>query len=228
MAATRTIIKCIVIDDELMAREILKSLIEKTPFLQLVGEAEDTRQAIELISEHQIDLVFLDVEMPVTSGFDLLRGFKPMPSVIITTSHSNYALEAFDFSVLDFLLKPIDPGRFLQAVSKAQSNDTLSEKQVVFFKEESAYVRINLSEVHYLEAYGDFVKIFLTSGRKVFRSKMKDLEANLPLSFIRIHRSYIVNSDYIDKIEDSKLHINGVVIPVGKTYRDEVRKIIGT
>ena len=218
---------CIVVDDEEFSRNVIKHFVNKTDGLTLVAECESAVDAFNVLKSTEVDIVFLDVEMPEMSGLDLMKALDDMPQIILVTSRPNYAVEAFEYSVTDFLVKPVNYPRFLKAVSKAESNikatNVTVEKKTneVFVKADSKIVRLKLTDIIYIEALSDYVIINTPTRKYIIHSTMKGLEKKLPESdFIRVHRSYIVNLQKIDSIEDLNVIVPGKTIPIGASYKN--------
>jgi len=218
--------KCIVVDDEKVSREIVKGYISRTEGLDLVKEFERAPDAIEFIKQGGVDLAFLDVEMPGMTGMEMVQTLDNAPQIIMITGKESYAVQAFEFSVTDYLIKPVTYDRFQQAVQKVRQNH---EKQVwettgakdIYVKSDGKIVRIKMDAIRYVEALSDYV-IINTDGKKhVVHSTMKNIERRLPTSiFVRVHRSFIVNIHKIDIIEDMNITMPGdKLIPIGASYR---------
>lgn len=222
--------KCLIVDDDEIARRSVQQCIERTDFLTLEGSVASITEALRSIREQKIDLIFLDVEMPEMSGLDFLRTFKEIPQIILITGKKEYAAEAFDYDVTDFLLKPIDYARFLKAASKAQNMLTSmrvekdSEGEALFIKKEGTrFLRLTMDEILWVEALADYVQIYTKEARHTVLSTMKSIENRLPSKdFIRIHRSYIIRLDKIQEIEENAVKINGKSLPVSRSHKDDL------
>lgn len=219
---------CILVDDDRMSLKILQSLVSKTPFLQMVGAYENPVEAFKALSESKVDILFLDVEMPEMTGLELLDTLSDLPQIILTTSKQTYAVDAFEYEVTDFLLKPItNYSRFLKAVRKAKAllestDEKPSNNEInhIFIKVDSLLVKFYLDEILYIEAFGDYVKIHTEEKTSIVHAKLRTVEEKLPQSdFVRIHRSYIVRLDKINNIDPSNLEIGKKVIPISNSYR---------
>jgi DNA-binding LytR/AlgR family response regulator len=222
---------CIVVDDEEFSRNVIKHFINKTDGLNLLAECENAAEAFKVLKSDEIDIVFLDVEMPDMTGIELMKALDDMPQIILVTSRPNYAVEAFEYSVTDFLVKPVNYARFLKAVSKAEtnlkaSNVTIENKtNEVFVKADSKIIKLKLSDIIYIEALSDYVIINTPTRKYIIHSTMKGLEKKLPESdFVRVHRSYIVNFGKIDQIEDLNVIVPGKTIPIGASYKNTFMK----
>jgi len=220
---------CIVIDDDPMSLKIMELLIQKTDFLELKGLYNSSLEGASALAEEQVDIIFLDIEMPEMSGLELLKSFDIHPEIILISSNESYALEAFEYEVTDYLLKPIDDyARFLKAVIKARKRmedkaKTMIESENqdnVFIKVDSLLVNFNLKEVLWVEAYGDYVKIFTDEKYYVVYSTMKSILEKLPeKDFIRVHRSYIIRLDKVKNIDLTNLQIEKKIIPISNSYK---------
>jgi len=226
---------CMVVDDEAVSRKIVQKFIENTSFLSLQHVSENAIEANNFLQENQVDILFLDVEMPEMTGMELLKVLDRNIEVILITSNKEYAVEAFDESVTDYLVKPIDYSRFLKAVNKVKEKLELrhdnpegteeSSTGNIYVKTDSKIVKVNLSEVLYVEALADYVIINTETSKHIVHSTMKGLEQRLPENmFARVHRSYIVNIDRIDSLEDQTVIIKKKIIPIGASYRSNFLK----
>ena len=220
-------LKCIIIEDEVMARKSLEMLCNKSEILTLSGSFEDAESAYENFGADNIDLMFLDIEMPGMSGIELLEQLPYLPQIIFTTSNKEYAFEAFEYDVTDFLKKPIAQPRFLKAIEKAQERKnnlnaiaTVSSQHEVYIKSSGRYIRLPYEDILYFENIGDYVKVISTNGNHVIHGSLKSIAARLKHPrFLKIHRSYIVNLDKIVDIEDNTLVIEKKVIPISRSHK---------
>ncbi len=229
---------CVLVDDDRMSLKILQSLVEMTPFLHLSGVFENPIEAFKMLSELKIDILFLDVEMPEMTGLELLDTLSTPPQIILTTSKQNYAVQAYDYEVTDFLLKPINNySRFLKAVRKAKSN--LAPRVVskskegginhIFIKIDSLLVNFNLEKIIYIEAFGDYIKIHTEEKTFVAHSKLRTVEETLPTQdFARIHRSFIVRLDKIKNIDPTNLEVGKKILSISNSYRANLLAKINT
>lgn len=217
--------KCIIVDDEYISREILAKLIERIGSLKLIGSCDSARSANRFMQEHKVDLIFLDVEMPELSGLDLLDMLDEKPMIIFVTSKEEYAVRAFDFEAVDYLLKPVQKDRFKRAVEKAL--DLFESRQSVqsgmthlFVKKDGNLVRIRLSSILFVEAAADYMIIHTDSERFIVHTTMKNLLERLPEDqFARVHRTYTVRLDKIEAIEDQMVMVGGKSLAIGGTYK---------
>jgi DNA-binding LytR/AlgR family response regulator len=233
--------KCLIVDDEPLAVDIIASFVEKVPQLELCASTNNALEAIELINNYQIDLLFLDIQMPNLSGIELVKTLKTPPLIIFTTAFSNYALDGFELNAVDYLLKPIPFDRFVKAVNKAAEMHQLknlsqkvgfsvaNEEQSTFIlvKADYSMVRIELSNILYIEGLKDYLKIVLANSAKpvLTLNSLKNYEEKLPSQhFIRVHRSYIVAINKIDAIQKHRIIIGKERIPIGDIYKEPFYK----
>lgn len=226
-------INCIVVEDSNVQRQTIVRLVNDNPNLILVGEFSNAIEAKNCISNKAVDLVFLDIEMPIINGFDLLDGLKSKPQVIFITSKAEYALKAFDYSATDYLHKPISRERFNQAVKKAINLISLSkensdeENPFIFIKSNLKKLKLYISRIKWIEAYGDYVKIITDEENHLVLATMKSFEQELPSDkFIRVHKSYIVNVDKIDKFNSKYAEIGVAKIPLSRNKKDDLFKFM--
>lgn len=236
--------KCLIVEDEPLAHQVLESYIAKVPFLELAGQAYTAFEAYEKLAENNIDLIFCDIQMPLVTGIEFLRSLPNRPQVIITTAYNEYALEGFDLDVLDYLLKPISFERFLRAIRKIQNlsvsnfseikpetidTDKGEAEAYIFVKEDGNYIKILLDNIVYIEGMKDYVKIFTKDKTIVSYLTLKKIEETFPKnSFIRIHKSYFVSVSKINAIRGNMIETTTQTqIPIGMQYRDAVFDKIG-
>lgn len=235
-------IRCLVVDDEPLALDILTDYIEKVPFLKLVKATTSAFEALSVIQQEEIGLVLLDVQMPELTGIQLLKIMNGKCNVILTTAYSQYALEGYELDVSDYLLKPIAFDRFYKAVLKVQNQQqnqvaaasTVAEKPAsaqtpdfIFVKTEHRIQKIYINDILYIEGLKDYVSIFTPTERIISLQYMKKMEEVLPGGrFARVHKSYIVAIDKIESIERSRIQIGDKIIPIGDTFRDGFFKLI--
>ena len=245
------ILKCIAVDDEPLALDIIEDYVSKVPFLELVKRTENAIEALQLVQAGGIDLVFLDIQMPELTGIQFLKIATGKSNYILTTAYSQYALESYDLNVSDYLLKPIAFDRFYKAVEKVHNQLQKSEPVVIatpeppaiqgftaaapaqqaqdfiFVKTENKIQKIELDDILYIEGLKDYISIFTKAERVITLQNMKKMEETLPKGeFIRVHKSYIISIDKIESIERSRITIAKKIIPIGDTYRDEFFKLI--
>ncbi len=225
-------LKSLIVDDELMARKALEHLCTKNDSIDLVHSCESAIEALEYLEKNEIDLLFLDVNMPELSGFDLLDRLPVLPQVILTTGNKEYAFEAFEYDVTDFLKKPITQSRFARAVDKAISKESnltavkrSSESEEIYIKADGKLVRIPYSELFYFENVGDYIKVVSTLGTHVVHGTLKSMDNKITHPrLLKVHRSYIVNLSKIKDIEDNTLLIEKKVIPISRAHKSMLMK----
>jgi DNA-binding LytR/AlgR family response regulator len=232
-------IRCLVVDDEPPAREIIRRYIEQIPTLELAGECANAIQAFTFLQQQEIDLMFLDIRMPQLTGNDFLKALNKPPKVIFTTAYSDYALEGYELDVVDYLMKPIPFDRFLKAVNKAyrqtaprmESSNGVEEKKTdsfVYFRADRKMIKVMLQDIIYIESMKDYVKVFTSTGTIITKQSISSVEAMLPeKDFIRTHRSFIVASRHIKSFTTELIEIHNTEIPIGKLFRNEVLKTLG-
>lgn len=225
------ILNCAIIDDEPLAVDMLKSYVEKTPFLNLTGAYNSAVAAIKPLRDQPVDVLFLDIQMPELSGLEFAKLLPPETKVVFTTAFSQYALDGYEVDALAYLLKPISYDAFLRVAKKAldkfASNDkleTYKRDRFIFVKSDYKLVRMNLDDILYVEGLKDYVRIYLENGDKVMSLiNMKTLEENLPNpEFLRTHRSYIVHMNKIKAIDRLRMVFGDVYIPISDSYKETV------
>jgi len=227
-------IRCIIVDDEPVARKIIREFVEQVSFLELAGEFETAIKAAVFITNEKTDLVFLDIEMPKLSGLEWLKESAVKQMVILTTAFPKYALEGYELDIVDYLLKPISFNRFLKAVQKAKelaelrnANYGQSMLSWLFVRTEKRIEKIELEDVLYIESTGNYVSIFTANKKIIAYLTLKGLEAQLPAGkFIKIHQSFIVSISKISAIEGNQVKIAGTTLPIGRNYRDSVMRLV--
>ncbi len=225
--------KCIIVDDNKMARMALKQLVSQLSNVDLVAECNDAVEALDILNSSQVDLLLLDIEMPGMTGLDLIKKLgNTKPLIIFTTAKKDYAVEAFELNVIDYLIKPIALPRLKQAIDKAQealdSNKQevkVEEQEFVFVKDNGILKRIAIDDILFLEAMGDYVKVHTLQKFHVVHATLKSIEEKLPSSkFLRVHRSFIVAINKIDYIQEGTISIVKTTIPVADTHKSNLNK----
>ncbi len=231
-------IRTVAIDDEPLALKLIKGYIDKTPYLEMVECFESSVEALSFLSGANIDLIFLDIQMPDLTGTELARLIEGGSRIIFTTAYEKYALEGFKLNAVDYLLKPFSYEEFLKAAGKAQkiidlelgaASETEVKDGFLFLKSEYKIRRINFKEIHYIEGLKDYVKVYLRDEKKpvLSLSSLKAMESKLPANmFMRVHRSYIVNLDTIHTIERSRIVFGELRIAIGDQYKDKFQKFL--
>ena len=231
-------LRCIAIDDEPLALELLEDNIHKVPYLKLVASFADPVEAFAMIQQQEIDLVFLDIQMPGLTGLQLIQSLSKKPMFILITAYEKYALESYNLDVVDYLVKPVSLDRFIKACSKAWELHQLKmtrkngnkENDYFFINVDYSLLKIVFADIVYIEGLKDYVKIHLKSTTKpvVARMSLKNLEEELHFSqFIRIHKSFIVSKQFITSVKKNSIFINDVELPVGENYKDSINEITG-
>lgn len=232
--------KCLIVDDEPLARELIESYVKRVEGLTLVKTCTNAVEAFSVIQQKPIDLIFLDIQMPQISGIDLLKSLKHRPRVILTTAFREYAFEAFDLDVVDYLLKPISFERFLRSISKIyQLNQPLEpnefentapqsyEDTYIFFKEDREMVKVFLQDILYIESLRDYVRVKTVQKQIITYQKISYLEQKLPeSSFIRVHRSFIVAIDKVTSFTASSVRLGTFEIPIGRNFKNQALKAL--
>lgn len=227
-------IRCIVVEDEPKAMSLLQEYVEQVEFLELLHCSSDAVDALNYANRNEVDLVFLDINLPGLSGLELADLLKERIKIIFTTAYSEYAVQSYEQNAVDYLLKPITFSRFLKAVQKVKTALKISEKNeeetkkaftdAFLVKSGKKVIQLHWSEIYYLEGMKEYVTLVSPSTKTIVYKRMKEFEALHPSGFARVHNSYIVNTSFIQKIEDNHIYILDKAIPIGKKYRDEFLK----
>ena len=230
-------IKCIIVEDEALAQNVIESHLQKIEAFQLIGICNNALEANEILQKQEVDLIFLDIQLPGMTGLNFLRTLPNPPLVVLTTAYAEYALESYEFNVIDYLLKPISFERFSKAINKIVEGRLFSqvtkEKESVpadhiFIKSNSKFFKINFSEIMFIEGMKDYLKIHTTEYKLVTHQTMGEMEKILPAKqFMRVHKSYIVALSFIKSIYGNSIEMGKATIPIGNIYKDKVMNIIG-
>lgn len=228
--------KCLIVDDEPLAVELIKEHISKISSLEVVGSTHSPLEALDFINSKEVDLVFLDIQMPVLTGLELARSLKNPPSIIFTTAYRDYAVESYEMDVIDYLVKPITFVRFIKAINKfldlqekkevqntAPISEPTEEKDHLFVNVSRKYQRINFDDILYLESLREYIRIFTKETSYMTKSSMTDIEKQLPTYFLRIHRSFTVNMNKVDAYTAHDVEIGTKEIPIGVSYKKTVQ-----
>lgn len=221
-------LKCLVLDDEQPAINILKTFVKKVPFLHLVEATTDAFHALEILRNQSVDLIFIDIQMPDLTGIEFIKSLEKRPMIIFTTAYDEYAMQGFELDVVDYLLKPIPFDRFLKASNKAlkfyeMSNPLPQKEQHLFVKVNYQNVKIAFENILYIEGLKDYVKIYTTKEMQMTRLNLKGIQDKLPEDqFIRVHRSFIVGLSKISAFQKGQIFIEKKLIPVGETYKSQL------
>lgn len=228
-------INCIIVDDEPMAREILESHLSRIESITMVGSCKNAIEAFNMINSNNIDLIFLDINMPEISGLSFARSINKNIKIIFTTAYREYAIDGFDLKAVDYLLKPISFDRLFQAIHKYESESSphksdgykeiQAEKSDFFFvRSNRKMIKINFSELNYIESLADYVKIYVNDKIIVTRETISSIEAKLPKNdFLRVHRSYIIAINKIESFTQEFIEINKKAIPISRSYKNDVK-----
>ena len=224
---------CIVIEDSEVQRKLICHYIEKTDYLTFKRDFVDAVQAVSYLRNESVDLIFLDISMPVMSGMEFLKSFESDAQVILFTSHEEYALEAFEYNVIDYLVKPVSYARFMKAVNKARAGFEKNDNEAsdeIFVKVNSVFEKVNITEILWIEALDDYVIINTDERKYTVLSSMKSITSKLPSKdFMRVHRSSIIRLDKISKIDNGVIEIGGnKLIAIGRSYKKEVMERLVT
>lgn len=232
--------KCLIIDDEPLARDLVRNHLEKLDNFEIVAECGDAMKALQVLRNQHVDLMFMDIQMPQITGIEFLKTLKNPPRVIITTAYREYALEGFELDVVDFLLKPITFERFLKSVNKyfqvttengnngdAVSSPSTPDEAFIYVKENKRVIKLLLNEILYIEGLSEYVKIYTDNKKIVTKTSMTNMEDKLPDDgFMRIHKSYIVSLNKIEAFTSSSIEVTGKELPIGRSYKNKVSKVL--
>ncbi len=224
---------CLIVEDEPLAAEILEDYIHQVPFLQLTTKCNDAIYALELLQKEKIDLIFLDIHLPKLKGLDFIKTLSEPPQIIITSAYPQYALQGYELNVIDYLLKPIEFNRFIMAVNKLihiteverlnNISSTLPERPYLFFNVSKKKVKMFLDEILYIESLKEYIKVFSKDKTILTKFQLGEIEDILNKNnFLRVHRSFIVAKDKIDAFSATDIEINGLQIPIGRSYKEIV------
>jgi DNA-binding LytR/AlgR family response regulator len=229
--------KCLIIDDEPLARDLIESYVRRMENLTLIKTCSNALDAFPLLQQKQIDLIFLDIQMPQLTGIDLIKSLQDRPKVILTTAYREYAAEAFDLDVIDYLIKPVTFDRFLRAVGKiylaappvAEENPVMKsfDDAYIFLREDREMVKVFLKDILYIESLRDYVRVKTATTQIVTYQKISFLEQKLPeKEFVRIHRSFIVAVDKVSSFTFNSVKIGDIEIPLGRNYKQQAMKVL--
>ena len=227
----------LIIDDEHIAHKIIMEYCEMLPHMKLQKNCYSALEALEYLNTHQVDLIFLDINMPKLKGFDFLKTLTVPPKVIVTTAYSEFAIEGYELNVIDYLLKPFSFERFLKAVNKINDSNTVSkstsidentsEIKRIFLRQNKSYIQIEIDTILFIEASGNYTKIVLINEIITIREKISDVLESLPSdNFLQVHKSFAIAIKYINKIDGNRIHIQEHTIPIGKLYKVNLIKIL--
>lgn len=239
-------IKCIIVDDEPLAIEVLQSYVERVESLELVGSCSNAISAFDLLKKEEVDLLFLDIQMPKLTGIEFLKVLNPAPNVIFTTAYREYAVESYELRVVDYLLKPIAFDRFLMAINKvleagkprpesgappllSHAEPIPDENPCLFLRSNRKMVKLSIKDIHFIESLKDYIRVETTDGKAIMSlQKISYMEQKLPSdSFLRVHKSYIVHIKKISAFSTTNVEVSGKEIPIGRSYKAAVMKVLG-
>ena len=224
-------IKCIIIEDETLAQNVIQSHLQKIAGFELVGICSNALEAKQILANNQVDLIFLDIQLPGMTGLNFLRTLENSPVVILTTAYTEYAIESYEFNVIDYLLKPISFERFSKAINKVIESKLLlptTKADHIYIKSSGKYFKINFSDIIYIEGMKDYLKICTADATIVTLQTMNEMEKLLPQEqFIRVHKSYIVSLSRIKSIYGNNIETSKVTIPIGVNYKEKVMQLTG-
>jgi len=220
-------IRCLIVDDEPLALEVLENYISRSPQLELAAQCSNALRAFQVLHSEKIDLIFLDIKMPGINGLDFVRSLRNPPPVIFTTAYADHALTGFELEAIDYLLKPVTYERFQKSLNKLlklYQPNTSQQKDYTYFKVSGKLIKIQHSELLYAQSVKDYIHLYTANGNFLTHMTMKYLDELLPPEiFIRVHRSFLVNKTHITVIDKNSLKVGAVSIPVGENYRDNLK-----
>jgi DNA-binding LytR/AlgR family response regulator len=228
--------KCMIVDDEPLARDLIRGHIEKLENFEIVAECDNAMKALGVLREKHVDLIFMDIQMPQITGIEFLKTIKHPPKVIITTAYREYALEGFELDVVDYLVKPITFERFLKSINKfyqtfqdqvqvvtGASSDKTQDESFIYVKENKKVIKVYLNEIRYIEGLSEYVQIYTDKRKIITKTSMALMEEKLPSdNFLRIHKSYIVPVNKIEAFTANTVEINGKELPIGRNFKNAV------
>jgi len=232
--------KCLIVDDEPLARELIRGHAQKLENFEVVAECSDAMKALNVLREKQVDLIFMDIQLPQITGIEFLKTLKHAPKVIITTAYREYALEGFELDVVDYLLKPITFERFLKSVNKyyqmnqediqvvpGNSADKSVDDAFIYVKENKKVVKVYLSEIKYIEGLSEYVQVYTDKRKIITKTSMSQMEEKLPSeNFLRIHKSFIISVNKIEAFTANTIEVQGKELPIGRSFKNAVLNML--
>lgn len=232
--------RCLIVDDEPLARELIKGYVAKLENFEIVAECSDAMKALNVLRSKPVDLMFMDIQMPQITGVEFLKTLKHAPKVIITTAYREYALDGFELDVVDYLLKPITFERFLKSVNKyyqmsqeevqvvsGQNADKGTDESFIYVKENKKVIKIYLSEIKYIEGLSEYVQIYTDKRKVIVKTSLTQMEEKLPSEhFLRIHKSYIISVNKIEAFTANTIEIQNKELPIGRSYKNVVLNLL--
>ncbi len=222
-------IRVVAIDDEPLALALIEDHIKKIPYLELIGSFYNPMDALDLIRQQSVDLLFLDINMPDIIGVDFIKGLANPPKVIFITAYDHYAVQGFEVNAVDYLLKPVSFSRFLSSVERLKANDTIKPKKedFIFVKSEHNILKVDLKSIEYIEGYKDYLKIYTEQPKPILTiTTFKAIEQLLSDDFLRIHKSYIVSINKIISFRNGKVLVKGKQLPIGDSYKEIFNRVV--
>ena len=229
-------LRCLIVEDEPIAAEVLQDYISQVPHLDLVGICADAIYALETLQQQQVDVIFLDIHLPKLKGLDFIKTLKNPPQIILTTAYHQYALQGYELDVVDYLLKPIEFSRFLKAVNKLKTEEVKHQPPVIpvetsrpfaFFTVNKQKVKVFFDEIIYIESLKEYVRIHTPTQQLVTLSQMGEMEQLLPArDFLRIHRSYLISRAKVEAYSASEIIVGGIALPIGRSYKEWTLKAL--
>lgn len=233
-------LRCIAVDDEPLALELLEDNISQVPYLHLVAKCSNAMEAMKVLEKETVDLIFLDIQMPGLTGLQFIQSMREKPMIILITAYEKYALDGFNLDVTDYLVKPVSLDRFVKACNKAKelyelklrskNKDPEEKAEYLFVNVDYSLVKVNFSDIKFIEGLKDYIKIHLKNSTRaiITRMPMKSIEEELPANrFLRIHKSYIVSKEHITAIRKNSVFIDDIELPVGENFREAVLNLAG-
>lgn len=231
--------KCIIVDDEPLALDVLESYIKKTPDLELATRCNNALEASEFLKSNKVDIMFIDIQMPEITGLEFVRGLAEPPLIVFCTAHPDFAVEGFELNAIDYLLKPVAYDRFCKTIERVKEYLSLKsskaveqsdiENDYIFIKSNQKQIKLSLDQILYIEAFADYIKLYTAEKRYITLQTMKNMEQKMSKDkFIRVHRSFIAGIKNITSFNSTELEINGTKIPVGKSYKDDFLAMMKT
>lgn len=231
-------VKCLIVDDEPLARSLIRNHLEKLENFEIAAECSDAMKALQVLRQHQVDLMFIDIKMPQINGIDFLKILKNPPGVIFTTAHQEYAIDGFELDVVDFLLKPIAFERFLKAIDKfyqlynvprkvVDSEAREQQNRFIYVKENKKAVKLSIDEIIYVEGLSEYVQIYTEDRKLITKLTLSGLEEMLASdNFLRIHKSYIISIKHIKAYTSTSIDMPGKTLPIGRSYKQSVHRAL--
>lgn len=227
------VLRFLIVDDEPIAHQVILNMCQSLEFMQHVGSCYHALEAMAKLQQQAVDVLFLDIQLPQLGGFEFLRTLKSAPQVVVISAHSEYALEGYDLNVTDYLLKPFSLERFLKAINKVrgkQMGEALEEvgssQNALFVKDGKRHYQVQFEDILYLKACGNYTEVHLQNGELLAGEKISELEARLPTSFLRVHKSYVVSTRKIALVEGNEILVGRISIPIGRVYKSNISKLL--